>query len=526
MARSTAFLGASTKTFKSYGKRKNHTTNTKQATLWDSSPEAALRSTLTAKVPATSHPSLNSPVSAAESSSSDEDSPPPKPTQARAPAVSKVPAAGLRRRAAAATSDKENHPAPSNESPRRPVFSRAKSRIVIHSPVKARRGKTALAPTAASTEEDSDPTTATTMRRMPLKPRFLGVDIVVASKTTRKSSPLSAQVHVDGKAEETSEESEPPVVRRPVRRAGKGVARVQDSSEEVEIVRQAETEFATRPHRTSGRASRARASVESSAEVPVRASRRSAAKQVPVEEATEAGDLELEESSGPAFDDLEAEEEVELEDDGSDVDQLASEEETLPTPLLPAKSLHALPVILDPLLSITGQSSAFDFTSFVSAPRWPFASRSATAPPSQWTKIGEASYSEVFESEGMVVKIIPVASKEVDQLAEEEEDDGEDTPYMSDWSSVQREMQISQLMGGERAVEGFVGFNGCASALTNESLPTLILPSLTALSSCRAHTPRSSSLNGTPSKPLRLPSPTSRSAPVRLPSFEPIAKAR
>lgn len=100
-------------------------------------------------------------------------------------------------------------------------------------------------------------------------------------------------------------------------------------------------------------------------------------------------------------------------------------------------------------------AQAYDFTSFVSHPPSPLQSATATRHRQPvWTKIGEASYSEVFKCGDTVVKIIPVtaaAAADVDET---------DMPYMSDLESVGKEIRLSRLLGGEQALDGFVRFRG------------------------------------------------------------------
>ena len=133
-------------------------------------------------------------------------------------------------------------------------------------------------------------------------------------------------------------------------------------------------------------------------------------------------------------------------------DQLDSDDD--PLQVLPTSSEQGFPSALSPLLVTVQQSAPYDFMSFIASPPAPFSSR--PAPEEQvWTKIGEASYSEVFLREGLVVKIIPVASSAFCEAPDEDEET--ELPYTSEPESVQREIEISQMMGH---VEGFVGFHG------------------------------------------------------------------
>ncbi|KAI5476367.1 serine/threonine protein kinase Haspin [Pseudohyphozyma bogoriensis] len=118
----------------------------------------------------------------------------------------------------------------------------------------------------------------------------------------------------------------------------------------------------------------------------------------------------------------------------------------------PTRTKHTFPKALLPLLqSSLNPTAALDFTSFVTSPPSPFSTGT------EWTKIGEASYSEVFSSKGedgddLVIKIIPVSTGV--EL-------GDDMPFASEHESVLREFEVSRLVGGkETGIEGFVGFKG------------------------------------------------------------------
>jgi len=192
----------------------------------------------------------------------------------------------------------------------------------------------------------------------------------------------------------------------------------------------------------------------------------------------------LEDHEQPELALYEEEEEEEKQDLSSLLSEVESED---PTPIIreerpsPAFSSLPFPSILSPLLASTLSPDApkpYDFTSFVSSPLSPFSTPSTAETP--WTKIGEASYSEVFSTfstvrgEEIVVKIIPVASKDSNMVNDDDEDeietaegrgrkDQEVTPDCSDWESVKREIEISKWLGGddqERQVKGFVRFRG------------------------------------------------------------------
>lgn len=134
---------------------------------------------------------------------------------------------------------------------------------------------------------------------------------------------------------------------------------------------------------------------------------------------------------------------------------------------LPSASTHPRPPQLAPLLPSLLSPTIYSFTSFVSSPPPPLANRAVS---SWWTKIGEASYSEVYSTvaeEGdtqagtVVVKIIPIADPSDRGVSVVDDEEEEEMPFMSDWSAVHREVETSRLLGGEQsAVDGFVRFKG------------------------------------------------------------------
>ncbi|SCZ91050.1 BZ3500_MvSof-1268-A1-R1_Chr1-3g02513 [Microbotryum saponariae] len=125
------------------------------------------------------------------------------------------------------------------------------------------------------------------------------------------------------------------------------------------------------------------------------------------------------------------------------------------------KTTSTYPSFLKELMSITASPVPYDFTSFVSSPPSPFSISAGT----KWTKIGEASYSEVFASEGeegeqMVIKIIPVSNVEA-ATGVLDPNMGNHLPFVSDWTAVQREIWASALVGeGIHGIEGFVEYKG------------------------------------------------------------------
>lgn len=141
---------------------------------------------------------------------------------------------------------------------------------------------------------------------------------------------------------------------------------------------------------------------------------------------------------------------------------------SIPSRRLPSPTSHPVPPQLAPLLPHLLSSTIYNFTSFVSSPLAPLASNTAA---NWWTKVGEASYSEVFATAAqsvrgggggtVVVKIIPIANPALSGKANEADEDEEELPFMSDWTAVQREIQTSRTLGGEAtAVPGFVRYLG------------------------------------------------------------------
>ena len=213
---------------------------------------------------------------------------------------------------------------------------------------------------------------------------------------------------------------------------------------------------------------------------------------------------------------------------------------------LPSPSVHPVPTELGPLLPHLLSPTIYNFTSFVSAPLAPLASvstatrRSASA--AWWTKIGEASYSEVFataaeEEDGggrgrdevVVVKVIPIADPRPPRgggasttscTAGEEE-----LPFLSDWSAIQREIVTSRALGGQdTAVPGFVRFKGSVSgAILRTSFrltwsahdhPSVCV-SVAEHSWCRDRIPKNFLRLGTTTRRNSHPRLTSRSDHVR-----------
>ncbi|SCV68901.1 BQ2448_1022 [Microbotryum intermedium] len=155
-----------------------------------------------------------------------------------------------------------------------------------------------------------------------------------------------------------------------------------------------------------------------------------------------------------------------LEDEGREEDRTTTDASSRSLPSISqrpeiSKTTSAYPSFLNELMSITATPVPYDFTSFVTSPPSPFSISAGT----KWTKIGEASYSEVFASEGeegeqMVIKIIPVSNIEA-AAGVPDPNMGNHLPFVSDWTAVQREIWASALVGeGDHGIEGFVEYKG------------------------------------------------------------------
>ncbi|BGP12939.1 hypothetical protein JCM10213_004359 [Rhodosporidiobolus nylandii] len=142
----------------------------------------------------------------------------------------------------------------------------------------------------------------------------------------------------------------------------------------------------------------------------------------------------------------------------------------------PSVSSLPLPPSIAPLLPHLLHPAPLSFSDFISTAPAPLAYFSDPDARPEWRKIGEASYSEVFETMGewgeeVVVKIIPISSGEV-------QDDEEELPFASEPDAVRREIKVSQLLGGGEdgeGVEGFVRFKG--AFLVQGSYPDQLLQS-------------------------------------------------
>lgn len=432
-----SFLGASTKVYKSYGRRKNHTTN-RAAAAWDS-PEPTPSSP--AAPPATSSSRLST-ASETSSSISEDEEEDPVPTARRkkeialAEARSKREAAkgkrvgaGGKATARSSAIDKENSRGTeaAAASPRK-VILKASHRLVVHSPASAlgsprrtRKGKVEIGTELRSSLKP----------RSSLQPRLAATG---SSRGTGAGPSALRQVlfPADAKAARSS-------------KATSRKAIVETSEEDSDVV-------VAQPIRISRR-------------TPIIAAEESDSEQPELD-----ANGSLDADAGPQFGEAEDVEVDELESSEEEVDQLESPPATPPrlapavaaaTPVL--KSSHTFPEAFLPLLDASFNPSPLDFTSFVTSPPHPFTSTAS----STWRKIGEASYSEVFAADGdngeeMVIKIIPICVAPTSSEEGEEASEEEDMPYMSDWEAVSHEIEVSRLVGGEgQRLEGFVEFRGC-----------------------------------------------------------------
>lgn len=60
-----------------------------------------------------------------------------------------------------------------------------------------------------------------------------------------------------------------------------------------------------------------------------------------------------------------------------------------------------------------------------------------------------------------MIKIIPISAQDDGAAAGESGEEGDALPFMSEWKSVMREIQVGELVGGDKKpMEGFVKFKG------------------------------------------------------------------
>lgn len=192
---------------------------------------------------------------------------------------------------------------------------------------------------------------------------------------------------------------------------------------------------------------------------------------------------------------------------------------------------------LDELLRACRQSAPISFDTFFSSPSLlPPAragSRGSTAP--RFSKIGEATYSEVFSvqqggrgkkssistftDQTVVMKVVPLVVEGLD-VSLHEDDDEEYEPEYSRPEDVAREINMGRLVGG---LDGFLALKECVLlpfALRSICMRLMVcdVGLLPVPSSSRVATPMRSSTSGTTT---RRPTPPSRTTLVQV-RFVPI----
>ena len=137
---------------------------------------------------------------------------------------------------------------------------------------------------------------------------------------------------------------------------------------------------------------------------------------------------------------------------------------------LPSPSTHPFDGGIAPLLSACDQAIPYSFASFVER-----AHRMVDLPGvstgheiedrSYWSKLGEATYSEVFSvarspdappEDGIVIKVIPMRRQS--PLRSSKDPMPTEVPQESEWEDVWREVQLTRLLAmRENGGDGFVG---------------------------------------------------------------------
>lgn len=371
-------LGAETKSFRSYGKRKTNITNKPRA--WNlSSPDRPV-------------PARSSPESVDEASTDDEDDKwdpalrPPPASRAQPLALIKAkrrplahPAKSPNKRRLDPDKENEDSAGSTVEAPRRPLL-KPRNRLVVQSPasVASKRSARGRGSGKSSLASDVESSLDEVRRPSPLKPKAVGKRPVPVASFS--SCHRLDEVTTDGKMP-------PPPTRPPRRTRASHVAPI----------------IVVDPNPSGEKSEDASSPLLVSKPLPSR-----------------------------------------------------------PLPLAPLSTPHSFPETLRPLLSLTLSPTPFDFTSFVENPPAPFASGAGGT----WRKIGEASFSEVFASVGedgeeLVIKIIPISAQDDGAAAGESGEEGDALPFMSEWKSVMREIQVGELVGGDKKpMEGFVKFKG------------------------------------------------------------------
>ncbi|KAK4058196.1 hypothetical protein OIO90_000935 [Microbotryomycetes sp. JL221] len=128
-----------------------------------------------------------------------------------------------------------------------------------------------------------------------------------------------------------------------------------------------------------------------------------------------------------------------------------------------------------PILDLCMTSSILEFETFVKQPPielfndGPAIKMTTTKTNTTWQKIGEASYSEVFQTRDVVVKVIPVNMGTTQEnienhrkdKADDDDNEEDESPYLSDVDLVRREILVSSIVGGrDSSLKGFVRFKG------------------------------------------------------------------
>ncbi|KAK4704429.1 serine/threonine-protein kinase haspin, partial [Phenoliferia sp. Uapishka_3] len=422
-------LGGSTKTYKAYGKRKTHTIN--RTSLWPSSPDT---STSTSKQSTSSHSTSDSDASDSDDQNEDIFA---FPSQSRSTALTALKTKRVARSVIPKSSnnnksDQENRaPPPVRKAPYIQIKTYSVSSPVKKATTRTSRGGLGVGLTSAPAAGGEN------RSRSPLKPKLTGtragIPMVVLSSEEEEPVRLG---RVKGERETSKTKLLPATKTRRTPR----IPVLKESSEDVELDdgRDAKVD-------TGGTGRRTRGTLLTTAP-PI------------VVDLTQSDDDEND--TPPRISPQDEEEEVDqLESDSGDseVDELDSDLDSPPTSHLPNSHFHSpisSPSPLEYLLSLSSPHPyhPLPFDQFISHPPAPFASSPL------WAKIGEASYSEVFEGvsckgEKLVCKIIPVHV--------EGGEGGDEMPYASEVEAVVREIAMGKLLGGEESkVDGFVKFKG------------------------------------------------------------------
>ncbi|GAA6035343.1 hypothetical protein JCM8097_008823 [Rhodosporidiobolus ruineniae] len=452
-------LGSSTQHFRSYGKRRTNVTNRRVPLRgWGDSPKGGREEEET--------------TTAGSSSESEEELKVKHKSSVGRGATKKTLLGSKqqlapKRLAASSAKDKENAAPPPARHPSAVPMAAGKK----PTPATKGRGKVILTSTDEEEEEEEEPVKP--LRRAPLAAKARPSTAAPAKKTyggRTKAQPVVVKL-----AEEaTEEEDEEDAFQPPRRRSGQAVIVSEEEEEsEVEVVQDRAA-----PSLVDEAASSSSEAEEEANDEPVllsrvapRTSSTSSRRLIHPRTPTSRASLTSYRSSR-------------LSSPLSSLADSSSSSLLAPRPS-PSPSPHTLPSALTPLLPLLLSPTPLSFSSLLSAPPPPFAYFSDPAARPEWRKIGEASYSEVFETMGeegedVVVKIIPIASGsnggEKEGTGEEEEE--EERPYMSEPDAVRREIEVSALLGGSSdgekgGLDGFVRFKG--AFLVQGSYPDQLL---------------------------------------------------